>query len=84
METYVVQIDCEKPYRQSANMLSEILDDAEPKYTRSTCIIYRELGLRRAGGVGGWVMTHGPAMRYEWDPLDSEWSRNEGALCQKP
>ena len=73
MSVWLVQIDEGKPYRQSCNIFSEILDDAEPKHTRSTLSAKREMGLTTGSG-GKWEMEYSAPRRYVWDEFESEWA----------
>ena len=75
MRTWLIQLDKEKPYRQSVNVTAEILDDAADRMNQSRSIITvkREAGLKRISGR--WVMTYDTERVYSWDDFECEWVR---------
>ena len=75
MRTRLVQLNQEKPYRQSVNVTAEILDDAADRMNQSRSIltVKREAGLKRISGR--WSMTYDVERVYVWDDFESEWER---------
>lgn len=75
MRTWLVQLNQEKPYRQSVNVTAEILDDAADRMNKSRSIITikREAGLKCVSGR--WEMTYDIERVYSWDDFESEWER---------
>ena len=75
MRTWLVQLNQEKPYRQSVNVTAEILDDAADRMNQSRSIltIKREAGLKRISGR--WLMTYDVERVYSWDDFEGEWER---------
>lgn len=75
MRTWLVQLNQEKPYRQSVNVTAEILDDAADKINRSRSIltIKREAGSKCVSGR--LAMTYDTERVYSWDDFESEWER---------
>lgn len=72
MNTYSVTLDG-RTYEESANLISEVLDNANPSRTSSRLVIKRKLGLTRNGS--GWATEYGPARKYAWNEFEGEWER---------
>ena len=71
---YMVQIDAEDPETFQANLLTEVLDQFEPKHTRSVLKVWRVLRFDR-----GRTPELGQKRVFFWDEFDAEWqSYQEG------
>lgn len=65
---YMVQIDAEDPETFSANLLAEVLDQFEPKHTRSVLKVWRVLRFDR-----GRIPELGQKRVFFWDESEAEW-----------
>ena len=65
---YMVQIDAEDRETFSANLISEVLDQFEPKHTRSVLKVWRVLRFDR-----GRTPVLDQKRVFFWDEFDAEW-----------
>ena len=65
---YMVKVDAEDPEIFQANLLTEVLDQLEPKHTRSILKVWRVL--RFDPGI---TPVLGQKRVFFWDEFDAEW-----------